>query len=248
MAGNISTFSIDSEGYSLNRPLYPRELYEFINSSCKHHDIAWDCACGNGQAAIGLAPYFSKIEASDIHYNQVKSSFKHEKIVYSVQNSENTDFNDRYFDAVCVAQALHWFNPEKFFTEVKRVLKHSGSFFCWGYGFFHINKEIDEVIEKYLLEKIDSFWADNNRILHRKYNDIIFPFKKIAAPEIRLDVKWNSDQLISYLKTWSAVKLYEKEISGGLINDLKTELVKYLINGQTAEVKMDFFIYAGHNE
>ena len=65
MAANIKTFDDESEKYSLNRPKYPKEIYEYINAHCRLHDVAWDCACGNGQVAVDLVKYFDKIEASD---------------------------------------------------------------------------------------------------------------------------------------------------------------------------------------
>jgi ubiquinone/menaquinone biosynthesis C-methylase UbiE len=48
-----------------------------------------------------------------------------------VQSAESTTFIDESFDAVCVAQALHWFDYELFWPEVQRVLKPSGVFAAW---------------------------------------------------------------------------------------------------------------------
>jgi hypothetical protein len=45
---------------------------------------------------------------------------------YSVQPAEATTFASASFDAVCVAQALHWFDIERFYAEVRRVLRPGG--------------------------------------------------------------------------------------------------------------------------
>jgi hypothetical protein len=67
-------FSIHSSEYSKYRPGYPKEIYEFLNSVVLQHDRAWDCATGNGQAAIKLVPYFDEIAASDISEAQSRTA------------------------------------------------------------------------------------------------------------------------------------------------------------------------------
>jgi len=41
-----------SQTYADARPSSPDELFEFLNSQCKHHDLVWDCATGNGHAGV----------------------------------------------------------------------------------------------------------------------------------------------------------------------------------------------------
>jgi ubiquinone/menaquinone biosynthesis C-methylase UbiE len=244
---NSSTFNIDSKNYLQYRPKYPPELYQFINSICKNHDVAWDTACGNGQVSIDISPYFSRIEASDIHENQIENAYKHDKIYYSIQKSEHTNYPSNYFDLICIAQALHWLNLNEFFSEAKRVLKKNGLFFCWGYVFFKIDNEIDEVINHNLLKEIDQFWSDKNRLLHNEYKGISFPFERIKIPKIDMTEKWNLHQLLEYLNTWSAVKLYNKNKSDNIINNIKIILSKYWKEDELKEIKMDFFVYGRIN-
>lgn len=248
MDQNVQTFNMDSNHYFKNRPRYPKELYQLIHKSSKDHQIAWDCACGNGQAAIDLVPYFSRIEATDINENQLKHSFQHEKISYSLQKSEKTNFPSRYFDAVCAAQCLHWFDLEEYFIEVKRVLKKQGLFACWGYSFFQIEDTLDAIIDSTLLKVIDPYWSENNRILHRRYADVRFPFKPIHGPEIRMTMNWDLNQFTSYLETWSAVKLYHERTSDSLIENVRQMLKKHWEEKEKKDIKMDFFYYLGMNE
>ena len=44
-----------------------------------------------------------------------------------------------YADLVTVAQALHWFDIQAFFSEVKRVLKNGGVLAAWTYGLLEVN-------------------------------------------------------------------------------------------------------------
>lgn len=245
MDKNVLTFNQESDKYFLNRPRYPLELYRLTRDNCRKRDTAWDCACGNGQVSIDLIPYFSKIEATDINENQLKNSFNDSRISYSLQNSEVTNFPALYFDAVCVAQALHWLDTEKYFAEVKRVLKPGGLFACWGYSFFHVNEEIDTVIRSRLLERIDPYWSAQNRILHNRYRDIAFPFRKLNLPEIKMAVQWNLNQLLAYLETWSAVKLYREKEQKNIIEELRPLLLQKWDSNENREISMDFFYYMG---
>ncbi len=51
-------FSDQADLYAKYRPTAPEELYDHIFSFVTKKDTAWDCATGNGQAAIVLADHF----------------------------------------------------------------------------------------------------------------------------------------------------------------------------------------------
>ena len=51
-------FSKQAEDYAKYRPVYPKELFEYILQFVTEKNTAWDCATGNGQAAFALAQYF----------------------------------------------------------------------------------------------------------------------------------------------------------------------------------------------
>ena len=44
-------FSGHAAVYQQFRPDYPDALFAYLASLCPGHDLAWDCATGNGQAA-----------------------------------------------------------------------------------------------------------------------------------------------------------------------------------------------------
>ena len=48
--------------------------------------------------------------------------------------------------AVTVALAMHWFDLDRFYAEVRRVLKPNGIIAVWGYGFTEITSEVDAVL------------------------------------------------------------------------------------------------------
>ncbi len=80
-----NVFAQSSKHYAAARPRYPDALFEWIAATCYARDAAWDCATGNGQAALGLAPFFRRFEATDISAEQVAEGFPASNVRYSAQ-------------------------------------------------------------------------------------------------------------------------------------------------------------------
>src|SRR5919112_4519642 len=111
MSSAVDHFSSASREYSFSRPIYPDALYRFLSDITPTKDLAWDCATGNGQAAIGLCKYFKKVIASDASNNQIDNRFERENILYQVFPAEGAvgNLSDDSVDLITVAMAAHWF-------------------------------------------------------------------------------------------------------------------------------------------
>lgn len=96
--------------------------------------MAWDCATGNGQAAIALCKYFKNVIASDASKSQIDNRFHRDNITYQVFSVEKASIPDNSVDMITVAQAIHWFDFERFYKEVTRVSKRNGILAIWSYG------------------------------------------------------------------------------------------------------------------
>ena len=205
-------FSDASAQYALARPTYPDALFRFVASVAPSTARAWDCATGNGQAARGLARHFEAVDATDASAGQVAAAVPDPKVRYGVAPAERTPFARSSFDAVCVAQALHWFEQEAFHREVHRVLKPGGVFAAWAYDGLKVLGEFDRTFQRVVLHPIRDLWPPQNRLLWRGYRDLPFPYETVAAPRFEIELHWTLAQLIDYLGTWSAVK---RHIAGG---------------------------------
>jgi SAM-dependent methyltransferase len=203
-----NTFATGSAAYALARPLYPAALFEWIAENSVARQAAWDCATGTGQAAIGLAAHFAAVEASDVSAGQISHGPVHPRVRYSAQPAEATGFPAASFDAVTVAQALHWFDLPRFWAEVRRVARPGALFCAWGYAWFHYGEEVEAALVRPVLALVEPFWAPNNRILWNGYrdSDIAFPFKRIAAPGFELRLDTSVERIAAYVRTWSAFK------------------------------------------
>ncbi|MDC0003646.1 class I SAM-dependent methyltransferase [Porticoccaceae bacterium] len=219
---DISTlFEDKADLYASARPLYPVELFDYIGSLLDNHDAAWDCATGNGQAALGLAKIFTAVEATDISKEQLKNCFKAPNIKYSEQPAETTSFTDNQFDLVNVAQALHWFEYDKFWAEIKRVLKPNGVFFAHAYLWPHVNTAIDHVIQQQVKNVIEPYWAPNNRLAWNGYAELDFPFPLIETPQFVLENHWNLEEFFNYMHTWSATRRCMEDIGDHFFQQAK---------------------------
>ena len=125
---------------------------------------------------------------------------------YSVQPAEATDFPAASFDAVCIAQALHWLDLARFWPEVRRVLRPRGVIAAWGYGWMQVEPAIDAALRSGLVAEVKSYWPEQNAKLWRGYRDLEFPFERIEAPAFAIEVDWTLEQAMAYLGSWSAVQ------------------------------------------
>ncbi|TRO66587.1 class I SAM-dependent methyltransferase [Christiangramia sabulilitoris] len=217
-------FSSRSKEYRKFRPGYPPEVFQLIRQHLTACDSAWDCGTGNGQVAAILSDFFHLVEATDISENQLKNAINRRNIKYSVQPAEKTDFCDNQFDLIITAQAVHWFDFEQFYSELKRCLKPEGLFVILGYGLFHSNPETNRIIENFYQNIVGPYWDKERSYLDQNYKTIPFPFQEIKTSAFEQQYYWNIEHLLGYLRTWSAVKHYEKKNREDPVNKIESSL------------------------
>lgn len=201
-------FSAQALEYSKFRPKYPDELFSYLSSLSKYHKLAWDCACGNGQASIGLADYFDKVIATDASSSQLEHAIQHPNICYKHAKAEKGGLETDSVDLVTAATAIHWIDTNEFYPEVKRVLKPEGIIAVWSYSSTVISPEIDKIMEYLSGTILKDVWPKENKKSWDFDNAIKFPFKNIEIPEFYLEMYWNLSEFINYVNTWSAVQKY----------------------------------------
>lgn len=221
----IKHFNEKTDNYLRFRPDYPIALYDYLDKLVSNHHCAWDCGTGNGQAAVALSNYFDLVIASDINEKPLEAALKSTKIEYICCSAESSPINDKSVDLITVAQALHWFNFDLFYNEVRRVAKESAFIAAWTYSLGKFNFAIDDVIFKLYKELLgDEYWPLERRFIDEKYQTIPFPFNKIATPFFYIEKEITLLELIGYLNTWSAVKEYELRNGLNPINLVAQEL------------------------
>jgi SAM-dependent methyltransferase len=202
-------FSKQAEVYAKFRPTYPKELFEFFKGLTSEHEFAWDCGTGNGQSAINLTDFYEKVYATDPSQEQIKNAIPHERIVYKVESAENPSaLEDNSVDLITVAQAVHWFDFDKFYGQVKRVLKTNGIIAVWAYGIPKINEGLDSIIKDFHDNIVGEFWLPENKLIEKEYSTIPFPFEEIETPDFFIQKQVTLSETIGHLRTWSATQKY----------------------------------------
>ena len=175
-------FSKQAAGYAKFRPRYPQKLFDYLGSITPTRQVAWDCATGNGQAAVGLASVFDRVIATDASETQIAKRQSHERVAYGVTPAENSGIGSETIDLIMVAQALHWFDLDRFYVEARRVLKNNGAFAASAYNLLHVEPAIDEVVNRYYYEVVGPFWPPERKLVEQ-FADLPFPFHKVDAPK-----------------------------------------------------------------
>jgi SAM-dependent methyltransferase len=203
-------FSDHAEDYRRYRPIYPLALFEYLISDIKSRECAWDCGTGSGQAALALAAYFQRVIASDASAAQIRHAPRDSRVDYRVMPAERTDIESGSVDLVTAGQALHWFDLEPFYREVRRVLKPGGLFAAWCYGLNQITPAVDEIMAHYYTDIVGPHWPAERRHIVEKYQGLPFPFEELTTPAMNMQARWGLDALLGYLATWSATNRYRQ--------------------------------------
>lgn len=203
-AAFIDEFSDVAVEYAAFRPTYPRALFDRLAELSPARRAAWDCGTGSGQAAIGLAEFFDCVHATDASAAQLARATPHPRVHYRLATAENCGLPDRSVELVSVASALHWFDLDRFFAEVRRVARSGALLAVYGYHGFYITPALDELTERWLLRPVQSHWAPNNQLLADGYRTIPFPFEQVVEPNLAIHVSWTLSQLLEFFLTWSA--------------------------------------------
>jgi SAM-dependent methyltransferase len=201
-------FSAQSDLYAAYRPTYPTAVYEFLISLTEQHQQAWDAGTGNGQVAKALSPHFRKVYATDISEAQLQHAQKASNITYQVAPAEACDLPENSTDLITVGQAIHWFNFEAFYQQVKRVGKPGSLIAVIGYLLPNITPKVDEVVKYFYDEVVGPYWDAERKYVDEAYQTIPFPFREVKAPSYTSNFEWSRDHLLGFLQSWSAVQHY----------------------------------------
>jgi ubiquinone/menaquinone biosynthesis C-methylase UbiE len=198
-------FSEGAAQYATFRPTYPAALFEWLAAHTARHDLAWDCATGNGQAARGLAAHYTRVIGTDASARQLAQAIAHPGIEYRTASGENSGLPDASVDAVTVAQALHWLPMPLFFAEVTRVLAPGGLIAVWGYSLPSVaSAALDRELRRFHDEIVGPFWPPERKMVNSHYREVAFPFAEISVPPFALEQQFTRRALEGYLGTWSA--------------------------------------------
>ena len=103
---------------------------------------------------------------------------------------------------------MHWFNFDRFYAEVKRVLTPHGLIAVWAYGINTVEGDaVNELVQRYYADTVGPYWPPE-RALIEKFEEIPFPFPELKTPEFEIAADWNLEHLMGYLRSWSSTQRF----------------------------------------
>ena len=200
-------FSAVAAQYAQARPEYPRALFDWIASAVSPRALAWEAGCGSGQASRDLATIFDRVHATDPSAAQIAQAQAPANVVFAVEPGESCSLPDASVDAVCVAQALHWFDQPRFFAECDRVLKPGGTLIAWGYQDMVAPAGVDAALDPFRKD-IEAYWPPERRLIDEAYAGFAWPFEHIDTPHLELTAEWTLPRMLGYFSSYSATKRF----------------------------------------
>lgn len=141
-----------AETYAKARPSYPDAAIDFIMKRCNlgNGSMIADIGCGTGISSrlfglrdvgvLGIEPNFEMRENARADRSPGSST-----VAYMEGTGEKTGLGDGEVDAVVVAQAFHWLDPEAALKEFHRILIPDG----WVVLMWNERDESDEFTKAY---------------------------------------------------------------------------------------------------
>ncbi|KAK6913721.1 Methyltransferase type 11 [Dillenia turbinata] len=212
-------FVKQAKDYSLARPHYPQQLFQFIASKTLQHDLAWDVGTGSGQAAESLAGIYKNVIATDTSEAQLEFAPKLPNIQYkrtppklTMEELKLTVAQESTIDVITVAQAVHWFDLSTFYQEAKCVLKRPhGVMAVWCYTNPRVNKTMDQIFDRFYAKDCGPYWDMTGiGLIDDEYRTLEFPFEPVEGLDhtgpfqFKSEKKIDLEDIFAFIKSWSA--------------------------------------------
>jgi len=203
-------FSPFAKEYARSRPGYPPELFDYLASLLERRERAWDCATGNGQAALELARHFGSVVATDLSAEQIRHATPHPRVEYRVVAAEESGLEPASVDLLTVASAIHWFGLDRFYAEARRVIRRGGVLAAWSYHAGRMEPPFGEILERFYRDVVQPYFAPGSKLVDEGYRNLILPGEPIPAPQFWMKADWNLDQMLAFVGTWTGTQEYAR--------------------------------------
>lgn len=199
---------------------------------CIKLDTATELGCGTGDMwkdKEAMIASCSKLVLSDFSAGMVKVSKEtvgiHDNVEYQVIDIQDIPFGDETFDIV-IANMMLYHVPDlhRVLTEVRRVLKKGGKFYCATYGEHGITEYLTTLFSEYGVE--DSI--NKNFTLQNGYEILGKVFSKVEKLEYvdSLQVR-EVDDMVEYIYSLSSMMPLRNVPK----QDVKNMLLQHTSNG-----------------
>ena len=180
-----------------------------------------------------LAAKFNTVYATDFSIRQLMEMPAFPNVSSFVADESAPQIPDASVNLITVAQAIHWFDSERFCKEVTRVATPGAVFAIWGYGPVDLPAQWQTAMAEFYSETVGPYWDPERKHIDTAYKDIAVPFQEISiGNSFAMEYNWGPEQLEGYLNTWSAVGNYVKKNGVNPVAPFINELSKKGLSGK----------------
>ncbi len=239
-------FSGHADVYARHRPSYPAALFTWLAQLPAGHTLCWDCGTGSGQAAIGLAPYFDQVVATDASRAQLAHARPAARVVYTVALAERSGLAEGSVDLVVAAAAAHWFDAPAFHAEVRRVCRPGAHIALWTYGAgVRVEPRVDAILRALADGPLAPHWPPQFRLVRGGYRDLPFPFDEVETPALCAQARWSLAELLGFVRSWSGHQRCLQATGADPLVPLEAALSAAWGDEETRQVQLPLAIRAG---
>jgi SAM-dependent methyltransferase len=182
MSQSVERFSSRIADYIKYRPGYPSEIITLLTRDCglRIDSVIADIGSGTGKLTelflansnlvFGVEPNAGMRSAAE----QILKSLPNFKSIDG--NAESTGLDNSSIDLITAGQAFHWFDPDKFKLEAKRILKPTG----WVVLTWNARKLVSTPFLEDYEHLLLTYGTDYQDIRHEKAEELI---PKFFAPK-----------------------------------------------------------------
>jgi SAM-dependent methyltransferase len=207
-AKNYFSHATAAERYARGRPdLHPaivRRICEVTGRA--RFASALDVGCGTGLSTRAIARVADRVVGIDSSPEMLGQATGGPGISYQQARAESLPFADRSFDLVNVGLAFHWFAPDAFLGEARRVLRDDGWLVIYNSGFLGQLHGEDDFAQWH-----GSVYLARYPTPPRSQSDVTeefvrpFGFALVQKETHDQEISMSRDQFVNYLLTQSNV-------------------------------------------
>lgn len=225
-ASSVWNLGDTAKFYAQARPCYSHghveRLIEFyqqcnVGSEKKPPQLVLDVACGSGQFTSLLADQCLAVIGLDSSRRQIEQAPEGANLTFKVGSAYDfgPDIREESVDIITVAQAVHYLDLQRFYSEVKRCLRPGGVLCILGY----VGRSLPEVLgseavrlyTKLRNETLGPFMPPGYNQLWNNYRDLPLPYESKLRYDKWLFKEFTLESLEIYIKSFSSFAAFEKE-------------------------------------
>jgi SAM-dependent methyltransferase len=195
------------------------------------HELAWDCGTGNGQAALGLAPHFRQVVATDLSEDQLRHAAPLAGIHYRVAPAERSGLEAGSVDLVTAASAAHWFDLHAFGAEVVRVCRPGSVLAVWTYHPGRVEPPFHDVFRR-AWDRMRPWFRGGNHLVDNGYRTLLLPGTPEPIPAFEVRSDWTLDQVLDFVRSLHAYRVLREETGEDPLPALAGELAPLFGDGR----------------